>query len=155
MKMNFSFILLSVLLLPLSAVADLGIQKVLIPSLCENPKEDPVESIRKVLAKESEKSIRKKASKWLSEEAKAKKDIPDLNWIRAVNPWLLPEDFPGRPGFVRCASELRTFSDTRDDSSVQEWTECVDSLYAEKRPPEFEALRTCLAATKHVRSEKK
>jgi hypothetical protein len=135
-----------------------GFDQILSQKLCQDAQKDPVEALRVSLKKHQNEAkgpaaFQKRLEELLAQEIKTGKDSPDLNWIRAVDPWLLPTDFPTRPGFMRCAAELRTFSDTRLDSAVGEWNECVASLYPKTPPPEFESIRKCLTAVPHTPSK--
>ncbi len=92
---------------------------------------------------------------WLNEEASSGHDQPDLNWVRAINPWILPEKFPARTSFTECASHLRNYSDAREKSgapaadafaakSLEDWSSCLRLVYPKGLPPEFSQMQTCL-----------
>lgn len=141
---------------PSVAAADLReLGKILTPELCKNGLEDPLQPLRAEISKFRKQYVSTEAMKTrlkalLEQEQKEGTDLAELNWIRAVNPWLLPSDFPGRPALTKCASELRNFSDTRLDVAIDEWKSCLDIAYPAEKPPEFAAIQKCLAATAHL-----
>lgn len=120
---------------------------------CNDPKMDVLELGRKLLSTQT--VSKKTVNTWLKEELSTGKDRPELNWIRAVNPWILPEDFTARTAFTECASHLRTYSDAKAHSgdpeakvlaaqSLERWKNCVSLVYLSELPPEFTQLQTCL-----------
>ena len=120
------------------------------PGICTGPRNDPLPSLRAEAAKATPAEI----DEWLKSERATGKASEALNWIRAVAPGKLPEGFPAKKGFARCASELVTYSDVRaskfpDPSALKEaladWSSCLDLHFGGKIPPEFEALRKCLS----------
>jgi hypothetical protein len=138
-----------------SSYAAPSIEKILPPTLCGDARKDPIVAIDSFIEnyrKETKETaaFQKRLETLIAEEIRSGEDSSDLNWIRAADPWLLPSDFPTRPGFIRCAAELQNFRDTRLDSAIADWKRCIGSLYPKGLPPEFESLRKCLTATKHV-----
>lgn len=141
---------------PSIATADLReLGKILTPELCKNGLVDPLQPLRVEIGKfrkqyASTEEMKARLKALLEQEQKEGTDLAELNWIRALNPWLLPRDFPGRPALTKCASELRNFSDTRLDVAIDEWKNCLEIAYPAEKPPEFEAIQKCLAATAHL-----
>ena len=130
----------------------------LIPAQCLDLKIDPLDGARAEIEKlqkekKTEAALAKVINGWLAEERKSGKDRPELNWIRALNPWLLPKGFPARPAFSRCASELRTYSDARtaqktDPAAIAaalgEWNDCLELIYPTEKPTAFTVILSCL-----------
>lgn len=92
---------------------------------------------------------------WLKAEVSSGKDQPELNWIRALNPWVLPEDFTARTAFTECAAHLRTYSDAKSnlenqvstpiaEESLEKWKNCLRLVYPAGLPREFTLLQSCL-----------
>ena len=100
-----------------------------------------------------EKEFEKLVSGWLSEEQKTGKDVPTLNLIRALDPHALPTDFPSRQSFIGCSAHLSEWSMEKaakktDPSALSaaktDWENCLQIVYSDGKPPEFESLRKCV-----------
>jgi hypothetical protein len=98
-----------------------------------------------VIRKSEKKGFEKKVAKWLNSERKSGKDESTLNWFRAIDPWVLPETFPSKTAFERCAGELGTYAETPTKEALAAWSSCLDLTYAEEKPTEFTALAKCLS----------
>jgi hypothetical protein len=123
---------------------------------CTDPSTDPIEEARAAFDRAigaNEQALKERLDSLLNEEAKTDRESVELNWVRALKPWILPRNFPTRPGFVRCVAKLDSIDQKRDPVAIDEWYKCIKSLYPRARPPEFEALRKCLTATKYTPTE--
>jgi hypothetical protein len=159
----FTLQILFTVLLPVASIAapplaiDAGVRAHLGEKECSDARVDPLVAIRDVLSHIRagfKNAIEYQASLTtaLATEQTSPKSVPDLNWIRALDPWALPEGFPARRAFERCASHLRTYTDLRAMKSpsgdvaevLTEWKSCVGLAFNQKSPPEFEALGKCL-----------
>jgi hypothetical protein len=124
---------------------------------CAETGPDPLVAVRSEIdqlsaTKQARKALSENFKTWLAQERKSGKDVPTLNWIRMINPWLLPSDFPTKPGFEECAASLKYYSDMREAkdktataAALKEWKGCVDHAFAGTLPPEFTQLKNCLA----------
>ncbi|MBS1961708.1 MAG: hypothetical protein JST04_05800 [Bdellovibrionales bacterium] len=112
-----------------------------------------VASLRKSLG--NAKKFARRADEWLVEERKSGKDVPELNWIRLLDPSSLPGGFPARPGFERCDGRLQAIRDAlavspadpvRSSAAYAGWDDCVGLLFPKGRPDEAIELGACLRA---------
>jgi len=138
-----------------SKIADL-----IAPGRCTDASVDPLAEARTRIdafrkEKKTKKVLEKTFRTWLAEEQGTGKDVSALNWIRALDPNLLPSDFPARKAYIRCSAELRTLSDFRKrktpdaaaaTETVADWRNCVRVTYVSSTPAEFTALAKCLGA---------
>ncbi len=134
---------------PVSAALSVShFKRSLDPTRCKTSENGPIATIRDELLEYrealSESAFTDRINALLALEIKNGKDQPELNWFRAVNPFLLPDDFPTVVGFSRCAAYLRNFADSRLQSEIDEWKSCVRTLYRKGRPSEFDTLEKCL-----------
>lgn len=128
------------------------------PKACVSPAGDPLAPARAEIdrfkrERKTTTAMRATLADWLARERKTGKDVPALNWVRALNPWLLPPKFPVRTVFEECASHLRTYSDAREaktpdakaaNDAIAQWKECVALAYNSEPPAEFALLTRCL-----------
>lgn len=123
------------------------------PGKCADPKADALETGRKLITRAT--VSKKFLEDWAKGELSSAKDQAELNWIRALNPWILPENFTSRTAFTECAAHLRTYSDAKSNldkkasvalatQSLEEWKACLRLVYPKGPPREFALLQSCL-----------
>lgn len=136
------------------------VSELIAPGRCTNAATDPLSEARTRIdafrrEKKTKKALEETIRAWLADEQETGKDVSALNWIRALEPNLLPADFPARKAYIRCSAELKTLSDYRKrktpdaaaaTETIADWRNCVQATYVSSTPAEFAAVAKCLGA---------
>jgi hypothetical protein len=128
---------------------DTRIAKIFTSKSCSDADAEPLKEADKEIEKfrkelKTKKALEKALKASLEFEQKSAMPVSLLNWVRALDPFLLPKGFPSKYALEGCAADLKTYSDTKTKAALEEWKACLGLAFSDDLPAEFAALESCL-----------